>query len=265
MPEVIKKLPEISAKISSNLTVLHLENGLIELTLRNISNRKILKDDKDIKNELSLKNIESILKNKNAKINVNINGIDYKLVIENIKKENKIIKVLAKEIENKRITNFRDVGQKSDIVLKALVPVVVDDKACGPVKYSTRNPFNFNTYQSYALPNSDGVKTIYNKGALFWYLADQKYYNNAILGVKYIMMNLTSAAFTPVNCVINTGSAVVYYGWYNESTTYPKQYIDFYVYQSPVNNYLYKFTVKESSFFSNPNFPNTKNVQIVTP
>ncbi len=264
MSELIKRLPEFSLEISGNLNVSHLENGFIELSLQNFNKAKLLKDKKLFNKEISLKQIESLL-NKNIIFDTIINGSNYKLTIDSVKKENKIIKILAKETENKKVIIFRDLNKKSDIVLKALVPVVIDDKPCGPVKYSTRNPFNFNTFQSYALPNSDGVKTLRNKGAIFWYLADQKYYNNAILGVKYIMMNITTAAFTPVNCIIQTGNADIYYGWYNEDKAYPKQYIDFYIYQQPVNNYLYKFTVKESSFFSNPNFPDTKNVQIVTP
>jgi len=225
---------------------------------RNISIKS--RKDKGFKEsgDLKFKELYDVLKN--VKINLKLGENKYE--VENIEKEKGVIKIKGKgNLDVKAISN--------KLSLKAFVPVAQNAKPFGPLKYTTKNPFRFFIYESYALPNldttfnKDGTRVLINKGAIFWYTPAQTTVNK-ILGFSYILVNIPAAEFIPnQDKVIKIGpNANVYYGWFNEDPQYPKQYVDFYIYQSLVNNYLYVFTVKKSTFFSNSNFNLTKNAAI---
>jgi len=193
------------------------------------------------------------------KVRVNFGDRDYQII--KIRKINDKIVFKVDGIFVK--PKFKD----AKIRIKAAVPIAQNVKACGPVRFTIQNPFTFPIYESYALPNADttynknGTISLINKGAIFWYTPTQTTVNK-ILGFKYILVNIPTADFVPVNCKITVANSNIYYGWFNTDPKYKDQYVDFYIYQEQVNNYLYKFTVKKSTFFTNTTFPRQKDVAI---
>lgn len=170
-----------------------------------------------------------------------------------INDQDKVIQVLSKMCEVKNVTFFTD----------AFVPVANNVKSCGPVNYNTTVKFSFRTYNLYNdFPSTGSIRTILNQGAIFWYYATPTAANTA-LGLVYIMVNTPLLSFVPgIDCYVSLLGADYYYGFYTKSVKYPKQYIDFYQYQSSLNNYRYLFTVKISEFFTQTNFPETKSIAI---
>lgn len=258
IPAKVKEIPEFLAEIKDNYSAKQVSDNYIELTFDQFK-PKILKKFPGIKASLDI--YLDIYKKHSLNVSIDFNGNSVK--VENIYKEDDKVKILIKG----KINKLQSLAINK-IKLKARVPVAQTVKAAGDVRYTTKNPFTFTIYEWYALPNIDttwnanGTLSLVNKGAIFWYPPTDTA-TNIILGFNYILVNIPSTEFiSSSQGTINLNNSNVYFGWYNPSTTYPKQYVDFYVYQSQMNNYLYKFTVKKSTFFTNVNFPNVKDVTI---
>ena len=259
--EVIRNSPEFKAEINAFVKIVTTD-GITKIQINKVNNSKILKKsffDKDFvkgNQKISLEDYINYLKNFYTKIYITINDQVKEFTLKNIGKKDKKIIISVSGPE----TNI--VLKNGKISVKALVPVAENVKEVGPVKYTTKNPFIFPTYRILSLPDSSGPRSLVNKGAIFWYNATQTKVN-VILGFKFILVNTSLTSFIPDSAgYVTLNGADFYYGWYNTNPKYPKQYVDFYIYQQPVNNYLYKFTVKVSQFFTNANFPSTKVIGI---
>jgi len=264
----IKEVPKISAEIIGNPRLSHVTEDIFELSLTNLKKSIVFKTDSSSntsQTSLSLRDVIDQFYKTNTTFSVGINGAEYKVKIVELNRSSGAVRIM---VQSSNISRGLSLSGTRSIVLKASVPVAQNVKASGPVLYNNAQPFTFRIFQSYNLPapdktwNANGTISLVNKGAIFYYNATATTINN-ILGFKYILVNTPNASFVPNSSgVVSLTGADFYYGWFNPSTTYPNQYVDFYVYKSQVNNYLYKFTVEAAIFFTSAKFPKTKTVTI---
>lgn len=265
MTEYFKTIPRVNNNINAVLRSADFTNKFLEITVSNNDLLKYYSQIKDILgNNFNLNHVNDIFKNMN--VTVEIDG--YELKVNKIILDGSKAKIIA-DVGNKSVRNFigRLSEKNSDIVLKATVPPPVNTKPLGTVRFSSSNPFTFPSYlwydkttanPAYITPN--GLVSLINKGAIFWYNATQVGTNLA-LGIKYILVNtpLTSFIPNPTTGVVTLANAIFYYGWVNTTNS---AYTDFYLWLPTFRNYQYKWSVKNSEFFTTTRFPNTKNIAI---
>jgi len=261
----IRNNPEFKAELNAVVDIEPYSDELLTLTLHKVKNYSLYKKsffDKSFKKSKDILTFKQYVKSFSRLDNeliITIDGEKYTFQLGEV--TNKDGKVVLWLITDRQLSHK---SKKAGIKLKALVPVAENVKAYGPVNYTEKNPFTFPSY--YALPKetpiANGPKAIINKGAIFWYLPTQTIINK-ILGFSYILCNTPAASFIPDSQgFVSLNGAVFYYGWFNLDAPNKTEYVDWYVYQQPLNNYLYLYSVKKAEFFTKTNFPKTKRVAI---
>jgi len=260
---MIRNSPEFKAEISADIEIASVDKNIYELTFHNITKNLLYKkahfDNKFVlgKSNIYFDEYLSYFTKLKTVLNFTHKNKSHNFKLINIKsKDGKIVLTIQGKLQLKQYkfsTNIR---------LKAITPIVNTSKRLGPVPYTDKNPFVFTSY--YALPKQPptpkGPYTIRNKGAIFWYLPLQVA-PNPVLKLNYIMCNTPLSSFVPNSAgFVTLSGADFYYGWFNEFTVVKQEYVDFYIYQSGMNNYLYKFSVKTADFFTKTNFPKTKTI-----
>jgi len=263
----MSKLCEIETE---NIQIVEKSKTNFQITFNNINNKKLLlsADETDKKLEVDI-DIDSLIKyfkqTKRKPFSVlNLEENKHAFTIDKMSNiNNKLVWDISISKIKKNSLSITGVIKDAVFYIKSVVPVVDNIKGCNPVDYTNKITFKFVSWNYYNDYKSGQIITLKNKGAIFWYYPTSTVTND-LLKVQYIMVNTPSVSFVPnADCVVSLEGAVFYYGWYANFKSNPTKYVDFYEYQSAVNNYVYVFTVLRDNFFAKTRFEKVRSVKIL--